>query len=341
MKTLPKILILFALGIAASSFAIGLAWAISIEIDDFDGLELGPIGGQDGWRAPELTSAVALDPDESRNQVLSVVTASTYLTHTTVIADGEARTLFLRFRYEDQLSVSFGMSDYLYPFQFGDFEVEINLTSTRDDLRINDDGNYVELTTLEPGHWYNCWLYIDNEADITSVWIHDRPEEDANASDQLEIDGRTEFSFRSSISRGLQTFFIKTGGGDGVAGPLLLDDLCLQNGGGVDLSYPTTTVSDVAQSPVRMRLDGAWPNPFNPKTTISFTLDDSQPVELAVYDVSGRLVRLLDEGVRGPGSHSVPWDGRDQTGAGAASGVYMVRLTGREEVLTGKLLLAR
>ena len=173
------------------------------------------------------------------------------------------------------------------------------------------------------------------------MWIHDRPGEGATAADQLAVDGRTEFGFRSSISHGLKTFFIKTGGGEGVAGPLLLDDLCIQNGGSLDLSNPTATVADVTPTPGRMHLSGAWPNPFNPQTTISFTLDESQPVELAVYDVSGRLVRLLGAGVKEAGPHSITWDGRDQAGTGVASGVYLMRLTGLQEVLTGKLVLAR
>ncbi len=339
--TLRRLLFPCALAFAVLAVAGGSACATSVLIDNFNGLELGPIGGQNGWYASALTSLVAQDPDNLENQVLSVETESTHLIHTTVIPDGEARTLFLRFRYEEQLSISFGLSSNLYPYQFGDFEVELNLTSTRDDLRINDGGTYSELKTLEKEHWYNCWLYVENEANITSVWLHDRPEEGATAADQLSIDGRTEFPFRTSITPDLKTFFIKTGGGDGVAGPLLIDNLCLQNGGGIDLSYPTSPVSAVATTPGRMSLDGAWPNPFNPRTTISFTLDETQPVELAVYDVSGRLVRLLDAGVRQAGPHSVPWDGRDQAGTGVASGVYLVRLSGRQETQTGKLLLAR
>lgn len=341
MMTVGKIFVFGALVIATSFMACGSAWAAFILIDDFDGLDLGPIGGQNEWRAPDSSSAVVLDPDDPGNQVLSVITASTILSRPAVIPDGEARMLFLRFRYEDQLSASFGMSSSSFPSQFGDFDPELSLTSTRDDLRINDGGTYEDLTTLEPEQWYNCWLYVDNAANVTSVWIHDRPAEAATAADQLAIDGRTEFEFRTSISNDMKNFFIKTGGGDGVAGPLLLDKICLQDQDGIDLSYPTVTVAAVATSPGRMHLGGAWPNPFNPRTNISFTLDESQSVELAVYDVSGRLVRLLDAGVRNAGPHTILWDGRDHAGFNVSSGVYLVRLTGRQEALTGKLVLAR
>jgi hypothetical protein len=338
--TLRKTLILGALGIAASLLLCGSAGATWVMIEGFDGLDLGPIGGQNEWRAPDAGSTVALDPVDLDNQILSVITESTILSRPMFVPDNETRTVFLRFRYEDQLSVSFGLADATYPYEFSDFKVELSLTSTRDDLRINDGGNYSDLTSLEPEHWFNCWLYIDNAAKVTSVWIHDRPGEGATAADQLAIDGSTEFGFRH-ISHGMKTFYIKTGGGDGVAGPLLLDDLCIQNGGSLDLSNPTATVAEVTPGPGQMHLDGAWPNPFNPQTTISFTLDESQPVELAVYDVSGRLVRLLEAGVKEAGPHSINWDGRDQAGTGVASGVYLMRLTGPQEALTGKLVLAR
>ena len=159
--------------------------------------------------------------------------------------------LFVRFRYEEQLSASFGMSQVLIPNQFGEYDVELSLTSTKDDLRINDDGTYLELATLEAEHWYNVWLCIDNEADVTSVWMHDRPNEPATRDDQLSIDGRTEFPFRGSVANDLKNFFVKTGGGSGVAGPLLLDDIYLQDSYGIDLSNPTTSVTaveDIAQS---------------------------------------------------------------------------------------------
>jgi hypothetical protein len=341
MMTMRKTLIFGAVLLGAATAAVGAAQATYIMIDDFDDLTLGPINGQNAWHAPDADSAVTPDPDDADNQVLTVLTSSTYLRRPAILPAGKTRMLFLRFRYEEQLSVSFGMSQQLYPFQFGDFDVELNLTSTKDDLRVNDDGNYVELTSLEPQHWYNCWIAIDNAADVSSIWIHDRPFEPATAADQLSVDGRTEFPFRGLVPNDLNNFFIKTGGGDGIAGPLILDDICLQDADGVDLSYPTDTVSSVSPHPARLHLRGAWPNPFNPQTTISFTLDEAQPITLTVYDLSGRRVRVLATGAWEAGPHAIRWDGRDEAGAGAASGVYLARLTGRRGVQSTKMLLAR
>lgn len=71
-------------------------------------------------------------------------------------------------------------------------------------------------------------------------------------------------------------------------------------------------------------LIGAAPNPFNPATSIAFTLAAPAQVRLDVYDVAGRHVATLADGPFPAGVNRVPWDGRDRTGAPSASGVYFV-----------------
>jgi hypothetical protein len=68
------------------------------------------------------------------------------------------------------------------------------------------------------------------------------------------------------------------------------------------------------------------PNPFNPSTTVAFTLPSAQPVRLAIYDAAGRRVRMLIEETRPAGLNEVRWDGRTDAGAPASSGVYYCRL---------------
>lgn len=73
-------------------------------------------------------------------------------------------------------------------------------------------------------------------------------------------------------------------------------------------------------------LRGAAPNPFNPATAIRFTLRHGGPVDLAIYDLSGRLVRTLARGDRlAAGDHTMAWDGRSDAGKDLPSGVYLVR----------------
>jgi hypothetical protein len=68
------------------------------------------------------------------------------------------------------------------------------------------------------------------------------------------------------------------------------------------------------------------PNPFNPATTIRFSLRESGPVRLEVYDLAGRRVATLVHDDLGAGPHEVVWHGTDDDGLRAASGVYVCRL---------------
>jgi hypothetical protein len=71
----------------------------------------------------------------------------------------------------------------------------------------------------------------------------------------------------------------------------------------------------------------AYPNPFNPTTTIEFTLAASGATRLDVYALDGRLVRTLESGVLADGPHRAVWDGTDLDGRSVASGTYLYRLT--------------
>lgn len=75
------------------------------------------------------------------------------------------------------------------------------------------------------------------------------------------------------------------------------------------------------------------PNPFSREATVRYTLDRSAPVELAIYDSAGRLVRRLASRTEREGEHAVSWDGRSDAGRTAVAGIYHVRLSidGRAE----------
>jgi hypothetical protein len=92
---------------------------------------------------------------------------------------------------------------------------------------------------------------------------------------------------------------------------------------------PVTAVG--RPGPSLSHLAGNYPNPFNPRTLVSFAVGTergmrSRFVELDIYDLSGRRVRTLLADSREPGAYRAPWDGRDNDGTDSASGVYFVRL---------------
>ena len=86
------------------------------------------------------------------------------------------------------------------------------------------------------------------------------------------------------------------------------------------------TVTAVEHSPARAGLSQNVPNPFNPLTTIRFTLSRRAYAKLSVFDPTGRHIRTLVDGERAPGTHEVTWDGRDDRGIPVASGVYLYNL---------------
>jgi hypothetical protein len=83
------------------------------------------------------------------------------------------------------------------------------------------------------------------------------------------------------------------------------------------------------------------PNPFRGGTSIAYASPRPMPVTLRVFDVSGRMVRTLVDGVVPAGRHTVTWDGRDERGLETTAGVYFYRLDGENETLTKKTIRLR
>jgi hypothetical protein len=94
--------------------------------------------------------------------------------------------------------------------------------------------------------------------------------------------------------------------------------------------------------PARFHLHGAAPNPFRCWTAIEYDVPHKTLVSLRVYDVSGRLVRMLVDGVVEPGRHVVAWDGRSEAGETVGSGVYFCSMAvGDSRISEQKVILAR
>lgn len=88
-------------------------------------------------------------------------------------------------------------------------------------------------------------------------------------------------------------------------------------------------------------LGHARPNPFNPVTTIDYSVAVPGRVALRVYDVAGRLVRTLIDSELEPGEFEAPWDGTTVEGLRAASGVYFVRMESDGFTASEKLVLLK
>ena len=85
----------------------------------------------------------------------------------------------------------------------------------------------------------------------------------------------------------------------------------------------------------------AFPNPFNPSTTISFTLPTETQTTVRIHDARGTLVRTLLDGRCAAGPHSIAWDGKNDRGTRMPSGIYLVSLRAGERSASHKLALVR
>ncbi len=88
-------------------------------------------------------------------------------------------------------------------------------------------------------------------------------------------------------------------------------------------------------------LEQSYPNPFSPTTTIRYSLPAQSHVRLGVYDVAGREVAVLQDGVRAAGAHEVRWDSAGRDGLSLGAGVYFVRLDAGGETRTSKTMIMR
>jgi len=160
--------------------------------------------------------------------------------------------------------------------------------------------------------------------------------------------------FLQNIGRhGLDAGLALLGKGAGIAGSgdlvrvtlsrtIDLEDVCIQARGLQNDQF------DVALSPGpdplpprRFALDPNFPNPFNPATTIRFSLPKAGPVRLSVYTLDGRLLMTLIDEEMGAGNHEIAWHGCDSQGQPVASGTYFYRLVAGENSQTRKMVLMK
>ena len=120
--------------------------------------------------------------------------------------------------------------------------------------------------------------------------------------------------------------------------------VCTQDGRALSNGLSATVTGPAAKSVAALQtfaLYANYPNPFNAETQMTYALPVAGAVELAIYNVRGQRVRTLVQGVQAAGRYQIVWDGRNDTGAGLASGVYLSRLASTQGVRVRRLLLIK
>lgn len=93
--------------------------------------------------------------------------------------------------------------------------------------------------------------------------------------------------------------------------------------------------------PLQYYLEQNFPNPFNPSTTIQYSLPDQERVKLNVYNVLGQLVKTLVDSFQSAGFHSVIWDGSNNNGQKVSSGIYFYKIDSGKFINIKKMILIK
>ena len=111
----------------------------------------------------------------------------------------------------------------------------------------------------------------------------------------------------------------------------------------MELSFvgPLAIAGEIALQPGQFKLHQAYPNPFNPTTTLKYEMGSAGPVSINVFDVSGHKIRSLYNGIQIPGLHEVRWDAKNDNGRSMSSGVYLFKVNVNGKTHTAKTLLLK
>jgi hypothetical protein len=92
---------------------------------------------------------------------------------------------------------------------------------------------------------------------------------------------------------------------------------------------------------VATELKNNFPNPFNPETTIAYSVKEASPVSIEIYNVKGQLVKTLVNDAKEAGNHSVTWKGTDNNGRSVSSGIYYYKMIAGQYSSTKKMIMMK
>jgi len=96
-----------------------------------------------------------------------------------------------------------------------------------------------------------------------------------------------------------------------------------------------------ASIPMAFKVEQNFPNPFNPSTTIRFALPSAAQTRVVVFDLAGRKVKTLVDGMLTAQSHEAVWTGTDEGGRAVSAGVYFYRVTSGDHMSVGRMALIK
>jgi hypothetical protein len=112
------------------------------------------------------------------------------------------------------------------------------------------------------------------------------------------------------------------------------------------VTYHSVRTVTVEKAPLSYKIDEfivmpAYPNPFNPSTTITYGINEDSKVNISIYDITGQLINTLQNGYRAQGWHAVEWKGTNQQNKQVPGGIYLSKITSNNITKTTKLMLLK
>ena len=199
----------------------------------------------------------------------------------------------------------------------------------------------IEVLTVRDGRYNYVRPYLDQNVVVVTNFSEEVIEINLNPTAQLELSTDGPVTYHDILA---DTSYVSI---DGFAATLAPHGSAVYIAGDASIftvpELPAlpfgavyTSNEAVADVPETFRLDANYPNPFNPTTTIQYALPTSSSVRLAVYDLLGREVAVLADGLRTAGRHTVTFDART-----LASGLYLYRLEAGGQVQQRTMVLVK
>ena len=116
--------------------------------------------------------------------------------------------------------------------------------------------------------------------------------------------------------------------------------LCLTTPSATGYNGDPLSVSDTG-IPNMFHMYNAYPNPFNGEMVIPISLEQSQPLKIDIYNSSGDYIKTVKNGMANAGKTMIKWNGLTDNGRNSPSGVYFVRCTSADQIITQKILLMK
>ncbi len=128
-------------------------------------------------------------------------------------------------------------------------------------------------------------------------------------------------------------------------GPIYIGIQCLSDDAWIfmvdDVTIGGTDNEDPIVPVIATALNNNFPNPFNPETTISYSVNANTPVSIQIYNVKGQLVKTLVNDTKEAGNHSIVWNGTDGNGRAVSSGVYYYKMNAGKYSSTKKMIMMK